>query len=118
MAHELSGGEAERICIARALIVNPSLIILDEPTKGLDSETAHSIGQLIKSIADMGTAVLMSTHNEELVAAIPSTTYRIDSSARTLRLLEKRETDKMRRTHFLKMRPLSALNFSLKHSPT
>ncbi len=87
MAHELSGGEAERICIARALIVNPSLIILDEPTKGLDSETAHSIGQLIKSIADMGTAVLMSTHNEELVAAIPSTTYRIDSSARTLRLL-------------------------------
>lgn len=91
MSHELSGGEAERICIARALIVNPSLIILDEPTTGLDSETAHAIGQLIKSISDTGTAVLMSTHNEELVNSIPSTTYRIDPNKRTLQLLSEAE---------------------------
>lgn len=58
--------------------VNPSLIILDEPTTGLDYETAMEIGQLIKEIAEMGTAVLMSTHNEELVRNIPARTYHIN----------------------------------------
>lgn len=84
MPHELSGGEAERICIARALIVNPSLIVLDEPTTGLDAETALSIGRLIQSIVESGTAVLMSTHNEDLVSNYPSETYRVDPSTRTL----------------------------------
>lgn len=85
--HELSGGEAERVCIARALIVNPSLIILDEPTTGLDYETAMEIGQLIKEIAEMGTAVLMSTHNEELVRNIPARTYHINPATRKLELV-------------------------------
>lgn len=87
LSHELSGGEAERICIARALIVNPSLVVLDEPTSGLDAETAMAIGNLVKSIANSGTAVIMSTHNEDLIAKIPSRTYRVDPVARKLELI-------------------------------
>lgn len=84
MPHELSGGEAERICIARALIVNPKLIVLDEPTSGLDASTAYAIGQLIKDISESGTAVIMSTHNEELIRSIPARTLVIDPTQRRL----------------------------------
>lgn len=93
MPHELSGGEAERICIARALIVSPDLVILDEPTSGLDSVTAFAIGKLIRDIANTGTAVLMSTHNEELIVKIPSRTYTVDTSLRCLKLINKGDSE-------------------------
>lgn len=93
LVHELSGGEAERVCIARALIVNPSLIVLDEPTTGLDYETGIEIGLLIKKIADNGTPVLMSTHNEDLIRKVPSRTYRVNVQKRTLELILDPEED-------------------------
>lgn len=86
MPHELSGGEAERICIARTIIMKPSLILMDEPTAGLDQETALSIGKLVKSIAEEGASVLMATHNTELMKALPAPTYCINSESRTLSL--------------------------------
>ncbi|MBB6276304.1 cell division ATP-binding protein FtsE [Porphyromonas circumdentaria] len=84
MPYELSGGEAERICIARALVVRPDLILMDEPTAGLDPETSLAIGQLMKQIASEGTTVLMATHNYELMKQLPATTYTIDPKSRTL----------------------------------
>lgn len=63
LPHELSGGEQQRIVIARALLNSPEIILADEPTGNLDPETGMQIVQLLYDIAKQGTAVLMSTHN-------------------------------------------------------
>lgn len=83
--HELSGGEAARICIARAIIVEPRLIILDEPTTGLDNQTALNIAQLLYSIAQKGPAILFATHNAHLWTELPATTYEVDTSTCSLK---------------------------------
>lgn len=88
LPHELSGGEAERICIARALVVHPDLIVLDEPTSGLDSATSLAIGKLILSLASQGTTVVMSTHNEQLVKELPARTYKVCPQLRKLLLVD------------------------------
>lgn len=67
MPHELSGGEQQRIVIARALLNSPSLILADEPTGNLDPETSNQIVQLLHNISKEGTAVIMSTHNYAVV---------------------------------------------------
>lgn len=76
MPHELSGGEQQRICIARALLNSPKIIIADEPTGNLDNETATSIMQILKEISQKGTAVVMSTHNIPLLDQYPGIVYR------------------------------------------
>ncbi len=63
LPHELSGGEQQRIVIARALLNSPEIILADEPTGNLDPETGNQIVQLLYNISKQGTAVLMSTHN-------------------------------------------------------
>jgi cell division transport system ATP-binding protein len=75
MPHELSGGEQQRIAIARAILNHPKLIIADEPTGNLDKETADNIMQLLHSIAETGTAVIMSTHNIGLLNKYPGRAY-------------------------------------------
>jgi len=65
--HELSGGEQQRIVIARALLNSPELILADEPTGNLDPETGHQIVQLLHDISETGTAVIMTTHNYQWV---------------------------------------------------
>ena len=80
MPHELSGGEAERVCIARALIKKPELILLDEPTAGLDNNTALQIGKVIKEITEDGTAVVMTTHNQNVVKSIEGRVLRLDKA--------------------------------------
>lgn len=72
---ELSGGEQQRVAIARAILNNPKLIIADEPTGNLDKETADNIMQLLKGIAEKGTAVIMSTHNISLVNKYPGKAF-------------------------------------------
>ena len=67
MAHELSGGEQQRVVIARALVNDPLFLLADEPTGNLDPSTSWDILQLLKSINTRGTAVIMATHNHELV---------------------------------------------------
>ncbi|MDE6267854.1 MAG: ATP-binding cassette domain-containing protein [Muribaculaceae bacterium] len=66
MPHELSGGEQQRIVIARALLNSPRLILADEPTGNLDPETGERIVKLLYEIAGQGTAVVMATHNHAL----------------------------------------------------
>ena len=65
--HELSGGEQQRIVIARALLNSPELILADEPTGNLDPETGYQILQLLHDICKTGTAVIMTTHNYQWV---------------------------------------------------
>lgn len=72
MPHELSGGEQQRIAIARALLNNPEIILADEPTGNLDPETSGQIVQLLHDICNNGTAVIMSTHNYNIVNAFPA----------------------------------------------
>ena len=67
MPHQLSGGEQQRVAIARALVNEPILLLADEPTGNLDPSTSHDILKLLKDINTKGTAVLMATHNYELV---------------------------------------------------
>src|SRR4051812_16850617 len=64
---ELSGGEQQRVAIARALVNDPFLLIADEPTGNLDERSTRSVFQLLRDISAAGTAVLMATHNLELV---------------------------------------------------
>lgn len=75
MPHQLSGGEQQRIAIARALLNKPQLIIADEPTGNLDAETASNIVCLLKEISQKGTAVIMSTHNIPLIEKYPGIIY-------------------------------------------
>lgn len=72
MPHELSGGEQQRIVIARALLNNPRLILADEPTGNLDPATGDSIVRTLREIAEIGTAVVMATHNLQLVEQYPA----------------------------------------------
>lgn len=67
MAHELSGGEQQRVVIARALVNNPNFLLADEPTGNLDPATSWDIIQLLKGINTRGTAIIMATHNHDLV---------------------------------------------------
>lgn len=75
LPHELSGGEQQRIAIARALLNTPKIIVADEPTGNLDPETAESIIMLLKEITRTGTAVIMSTHNIPMLDKIPGIVY-------------------------------------------
>lgn len=76
LPHELSGGEQQRIAIARALLNNPKIIIADEPTGNLDPETASNIVSLLKEITQQGTAVVMTTHNIPMLDKFPGIVYR------------------------------------------
>jgi cell division transport system ATP-binding protein len=72
MPHELSGGEQQRVVIARALLNDPELILADEPTGNLDPETSHGIMKLLFDISKKGTAILMATHDYSLFRKFPS----------------------------------------------
>ena len=78
MPHELSGGEQQRIAIARALLNKPKVIIADEPTGNLDTGTALDIVALLKEITKKGTAVIMSTHNMLILQKYPGIVYRCE----------------------------------------
>ena len=72
MPHQLSGGEQQRIAIARSLLNNPTVIIADEPTGNLDNETADGIMKLLTGInRDKGTAIVMVTHNRQIFEKYP-----------------------------------------------
>ncbi|MDP4271276.1 MAG: ATP-binding cassette domain-containing protein [Bacteroidota bacterium] len=71
MPHELSGGEQQRVVIARALLNHPDIILADEPTGNLDPQTGDQIVQLLQSICETGTSVIMTTHNLRFVKEFP-----------------------------------------------
>ena len=78
----LSGGEAKRMLIARALMNAPKLLIADEPTANLDAETATEVMKVIQDINRLGTAVLIVTHDTNILDS-GRTTYRMDSGTLT-----------------------------------
>jgi cell division transport system ATP-binding protein len=68
--HQMSGGEQQRLAIARAIINQPELIIADEPTGNLDPINTHEIVQILKKINDLGTTVILTTHNRGVIDSI------------------------------------------------
>jgi cell division transport system ATP-binding protein len=79
MPHQLSGGEQQRVVVARALLNEPQLLIADEPTGNLDPEVAESILQLFLDINKSGTAILMATHNYDFLKRHPARVLRIEA---------------------------------------
>lgn len=68
--HELSGGEKQRVAIARAIVNQPDIIIADEPTGNLDPINTHEIIQILKKINDLGTMVILTTHNKGVIDSL------------------------------------------------
>jgi len=75
MPHQLSGGEQQRIVIARALLNSPAVIIADEPTGNLDGETADGILKLLRKLNEGGTAIVMVTHNRSIFERYPGRVF-------------------------------------------
>ena len=76
MPHELSGGEQQRIAIARAILNRPKIVIADEPTGNLDPDTAANIVKVLRDLTVSGTTVIMTTHNIPLLDKYPGIVYR------------------------------------------
>lgn len=79
MPHELSGGEQQRVVIARALLNRPELILADEPTGNLDPDTASQIVETLRELTSSGVAVVMATHNLSLAETMPGRMMRIEN---------------------------------------
>lgn len=81
MTHELSGGEQQRVVIARALLNNPELILADEPTGNLDPDTSEEIVLLLREISRSGTAVVMATHDYQIIRNLPARIIKTQSGS-------------------------------------
>lgn len=79
MPNELSGGEQQRIVIARAILNKPELILADEPTGNLDVETGHNIVKLLREICAQGSAILMITHNLNMLTEYPGKVFKFEN---------------------------------------
>jgi len=79
MPHELSGGEQQRVVIARALLNDPEIILADEPTGNLDPDTSEEIVMLLKQISLSGTAVIVATHDYHIIRTFPSRIVKCES---------------------------------------
>ncbi len=78
MPYELSGGEQQRIVVARALVNHPEIILADEPTGNLDPDTSVEIMNLLRKISDTGTAIIMATHDYSMIKRFPSRILKCD----------------------------------------
>jgi cell division transport system ATP-binding protein len=79
MPHQLSGGEQQRVVIARALLNNPEIILADEPTGNLDPETSEDLMKILLDISNNGRAVIMITHDYNMVKQFPSRTIKFEN---------------------------------------
>ena len=77
--YQLSGGEQQRISIARAILNNPNLILADEPTGNLDPATSNEIMELILDINSKGSTILMATHDYNVISTYPKRTLRVEN---------------------------------------
>lgn len=81
MPHELSGGEQQRIVIARALLNDPEIILADEPTGNLDPQMSEDVVTLLKQISLNGTTVIIATHDYQIIRAFPSRILKCENGA-------------------------------------
>ena len=79
MPHQLSGGEQQRIAVARALLNDPEVILADEPTGNLDPQTSAEVMQLLREINQQGKTIIIATHDYALLMKFPSKTLKCDS---------------------------------------
>lgn len=79
MPHQISGGEQQRVAVARALLNNPDVILADEPTGNLDPQTSVEVMELLKEINQQGKTIIMATHDYALLMKFPSKTLKCDS---------------------------------------
>lgn len=76
--HMLSGGEMQRVAVARAVVGKPSVLLADEPTGNLDGKAAWEVMQILQKINDAGTTVMMATHNADIVQTLPHRVVHIE----------------------------------------
>jgi cell division transport system ATP-binding protein len=95
MPHQLSGGEQQRVVIARALLNDPEVILADEPSGNLDPETSDEIMQILLSIAESSRAVMMATHNYQLIKKFPSRTLKCEKEKLLETNLSEADIDRM-----------------------
>jgi len=88
---ELSGGEQQRLAIARSLLNKPKLIIADEPTGNLDPETSNEIMQLFKKLNSEGISIIMATHDYNMIMKFPGKIYKCDNK-KLLEVIAKKQT--------------------------
>jgi cell division transport system ATP-binding protein len=89
MPHQMSGGEQQRIAIARALLNEPDLILADEPTGNIDPETSEELMTLMMRICEEGKTVVMATHNHNLLKKFPARTFKCEDN----HLIESRQEE-------------------------
>jgi cell division transport system ATP-binding protein len=95
MPHQLSGGEQQRVVIARALLNDPEVILADEPTGNLDPATSDEIMKILVEIAGNGRAVMIATHNYNLIKRFPARTIKCEDGNLTGANLSEAEIDKL-----------------------
>lgn len=77
--HELSGGMKQRVAIARAMVHHPSVIVADEPTGNLDHDNAHEIVNLLLKINELGTTVILASHNQDIIKRVGRRVIKIEN---------------------------------------
>jgi cell division transport system ATP-binding protein len=95
MPHQLSGGEQQRVVIARALLNEPEIILADEPTGNLDPATSRDIMEILMEISKGGKAVMMATHNYNLIKKFPSRTLKCEDGKLVGANLSEAEFDRL-----------------------
>jgi cell division transport system ATP-binding protein len=95
MPHQLSGGEQQRVVIARALLNNPEIILADEPTGNLDPATSDEIMNILCSISQSGRAVVMATHNYNMIKKFPARTVKFENDTVLYTNLSEADLDRM-----------------------
>ena len=95
MPHQLSGGEQQRVVIARAMLNNPEVILADEPTGNLDPATSDEIMHILYDIAQSGRTVLMATHNYTMIKKYPARTVRCENDTVVTTNLSEADLDRL-----------------------